>query len=76
MKLKVDKDLCIGCGACQAVCPEVFEIEDDGLATTIVDEIKEDNVEDAIDADGRGNFISHYDGVENEQDGFYIYRVD
>ena len=39
MKLKVDKDLCIGCGACQAVCPEVFEIEDDGLATTIVDEV-------------------------------------
>ena len=28
--LKVNKDLCIGCGACQAVCPEVFEIDDDG----------------------------------------------
>jgi len=50
MKLKVDKDLCIGCGACQAVAPEVFEIEDDGLATTIVDEIPEDSKEDAIDA--------------------------
>ncbi len=49
MKLKVNKDLCIGCGACQAVCPEVFEIEDDGLATVI--SIINDNVkEDAIDA--------------------------
>ena len=28
--LKVYKDLCIGCGACQAVAPDVFEIEDDG----------------------------------------------
>ena len=50
MKLKVDKDLCIGCGACQAVAPEVFEIEDDGLATTIVDEVPKNIEEDAIDA--------------------------
>ena len=48
--LKVNKDLCIGCGACQAVCPEVFEIEDDGLATVIVDEIPEELNEDALDA--------------------------
>ena len=32
-------------------------------------------VEDAIDADGRGHFISYYDGYENEQNGFYIYRT-
>ena len=48
--LKINKDLCIGCGACQAVCPEVFEIEDDGLATVIVEEISEDLKEDALDA--------------------------
>lgn len=23
---KVDKEKCIGCGACVAVCPEVFEL--------------------------------------------------
>lgn len=50
MKLKVNKDVCIGCGACQAVCPEIFEIEDDGLATVKVDIIPEENKEDAIDA--------------------------
>lgn len=22
----VDEDLCIGCGACQEICPEVFEL--------------------------------------------------
>lgn len=48
--LKVNKDLCIGCGACQAVAPEVFEIEDDGLASVIVSEIPEEFKEDAMDA--------------------------
>ena len=50
MMLKVNKDLCIGCGACQAVCPEVFEIEDDGLAAVIVEEIPEDLKDDSLDA--------------------------
>lgn len=50
MKVKVDKDLCIGCGACQAIEPSVFEIEDDGLATSITDEINEDVKENVIDA--------------------------
>ena len=50
MKLEVDKDLCIGCGACQAVCPEVFEIEDDGLAHSKVEDIPSEFEDDAIDA--------------------------
>ncbi len=50
MKLKVNEDVCIGCGACQAVCDEVFEIKDDGIATVIVDEISEDLKESALDA--------------------------
>ena len=25
----VNKELCIGCGSCSAVCPEVFEMGDD-----------------------------------------------
>jgi len=25
---KVDKEKCIGCGACVALCPDVFELED------------------------------------------------
>lgn len=49
-KVKVLKDLCIGCGACQAICSEVYEIGEDGLAEVKVDEIKEDVLEDALDA--------------------------
>ena len=50
MKLKVNKDVCIGCGACQAVCPELFEIEDDGLAHTKVEVVPTEIEDDAIDA--------------------------
>ena len=28
MKVKVDKEKCIGCGACVSCCPEVFELKD------------------------------------------------
>ena len=50
MKLVVDKDICIGCGACAAICPDVFEIDDEGLAVSVVDSVNEDVKEDAIDA--------------------------
>jgi ferredoxin len=26
-KVKVNKEKCIGCGACVAICPEVFELK-------------------------------------------------
>ncbi len=26
--MKVDKEKCIGCGACVSLCPEVFELKD------------------------------------------------
>ena len=36
----------------------------------------DDFVEDAVMSDGRGHFLSHYDGCENELNDYYIYRVD
>jgi ferredoxin len=27
VNIKVDKDKCIGCGACVSICPEVFALE-------------------------------------------------
>jgi len=31
----VDPDLCTGCGVCESICPEVFELGDDGIAHVI-----------------------------------------
>ncbi len=28
----VDTELCSGCGLCETICPEVFELGDDGIA--------------------------------------------
>jgi len=35
VKAIVDQDLCIGCGMCASICPEVFEMADDGLAKAV-----------------------------------------
>ena len=32
---KVDPDLCTGCGICEDICPDVFEIGDDGISHVI-----------------------------------------
>ena len=32
MAVKVDKEKCIGCGLCSNLCPEVFELGEDGKA--------------------------------------------
>ncbi len=50
MKVKVNPDVCIGCGACQAIAPDVFEINDDGVAQEITEDVKDELVEDAADA--------------------------
>lgn len=30
MKVKINKEKCVMCGSCVAICPEVFEMKDDG----------------------------------------------
>ncbi|RLG46040.1 MAG: ferredoxin [Thermoproteota archaeon] len=29
MRVTIDEDACIGCGVCEAMCPEVFKVEGD-----------------------------------------------
>lgn len=45
MKPKVNKDLCIGCGACISTCPEVFKFDDEGKSSVIEDADLEKNAE-------------------------------
>ena len=39
MRMEVDQDLCISCGACVDVCPEVFDWNNDDKAQVTVSEI-------------------------------------
>ena len=50
MKVKVNDDACIGCGACVAIAPEVFEINDDGLSQAIKENVSEDDSDKAREA--------------------------
>lgn len=31
-KVTVDTSICVGCGLCEQACPEVFEVQGDGLS--------------------------------------------
>jgi ferredoxin len=51
MIAKVDKDACIGCGACADACPEVFKMEDDdGLAVAYKSPVPSESEESAKEA--------------------------
>lgn len=51
MKAIVDKDTCIACGVCPSVCPDIFEMQDDGKAGTITDEVAAEFAEQAKEAE-------------------------
>lgn len=50
MKAIVDKNICLGCGACTYTAEKVFQIGEDGLAEAIDEEVKKENEEEAIEA--------------------------
>ena len=39
MRVCVDSELCSGCGPCIDICPEAFELTEEGIATVKLDEI-------------------------------------
>lgn len=49
-RVEIDKSLCIGCGACESACPDVFEIGEDGKAH-VKKEVIEDQCCDLADID-------------------------
>ncbi len=49
MKVKVIEDNCIGCGACEAICPEVFELQD-GISHITTSNISDDIKDKVIEA--------------------------
>jgi len=50
MKAFVDKDTCIGCGLCPSISPDIFRMDDDGLAIAEDVEISDDMLAEANEA--------------------------
>lgn len=50
MKVKVNEDACIGCGACCAIADSIFEIGDNGLSEVKKEEVQEDEKQAVRDA--------------------------
>lgn len=52
MKVKVDPDACMGCGVCETIVEEIFELGDEGFAIVLMDPVPEpyrDLVQQAVD---------------------------
>jgi hypothetical protein len=62
-------------------CEETIQLVQEKLcedATPLIRALLKDEdrfIQDAIAADGRGHFLSGYDGEENEEGEYFIYRV-
>ncbi len=51
MKIILDKNVCIGCGACAAICPRYFEMGKDGKSSVKKLTFKEiDCIKEAADS--------------------------
>lgn len=50
MKVKVNKEKCIGCGQCVSICEDVYDFDDDNLAKVIQSPVEEKNEDKAMAA--------------------------
>ncbi len=41
MRVHIDDDQCKGHGVCWSLCPDVFDLTDDGYAVVLVDDVAE-----------------------------------
>jgi ferredoxin len=49
-RVAVDRDRCVGSGTCEALAPDVFEIDDDGVLTLLRPEPSDGELPDVRDA--------------------------
>ena len=38
MKTRIIREDCIACGNCNAICPDIYDYDEDGIAYCIIDE--------------------------------------
>lgn len=50
MKVVVDPDICLGCGICEGIAPDVFNLGPEGFAVVQLDPVPEKYRADVLDA--------------------------
>lgn len=50
MKARVNQELCVGCGLCVSMNPEVFQMDENGLATAVKETEDETLLQESIDS--------------------------
>jgi ferredoxin len=49
MRVRADRELCVGSGQCELLAPEVFEVDDDGAVRVLQEESDDEGaVRDAV----------------------------
>jgi len=49
-KVTVDTSTCVGCGLCEQSCPEVFEVQGDGIAHVKAQSCSAHNLSEVADS--------------------------
>jgi ferredoxin len=54
MEVKIDEELCTGCGLCEETCPDIFKIDEDkdiaAVVKTDYDEYDEECIQEAVES--------------------------
>jgi ferredoxin len=48
-KIAIDASTCVGCGLCEQSCPEVFEMQSDGIAHVKTDSCSQHNLQEVAE---------------------------
>ena len=53
MEVRIDEDLCTGCGLCEETCPDIFKMDDDKDIAIVIktdyDEYDEECIQEAVE---------------------------
>ncbi|HHT78960.1 MAG TPA: ferredoxin [Actinobacteria bacterium] len=54
MEVRIDEDLCTGCGLCEETCPDIFKMNEDKDIAEVVktdhDEYDEECIQEAVES--------------------------
>ncbi len=54
MEVKIDEELCTGCGLCEETCPDIFKMDEDKDVAAVIkndyDEYDEECIQEAVES--------------------------